>query len=45
MRASAEINQIAAPIGRGQTIFGYFALNELHLEGVVSKHLQCLCLG
>ena len=45
MRPSAKIDEITASVCRGQAIFGYFALDELNLEWIIGKHLQCFSLA
>lgn len=44
MRASAKIDEVTTSVCRSQTIFGYFALDELNFERIIGEHLQCLSL-
>jgi len=45
VRPSAQIDQISAAIRRGESILGDLVLDELLLEGIVCKKLECFSLG
>lgn len=45
VRSTTQINEIAASVDGGACSVGYFCGDDLFLEGVSRKHVQCFFFG